>query len=150
MKFTGTASAKLDAKGRVFFPATFRKLLAEDEVEFILRRDVYQPCLVVYPMAVWENEVETLRKRLNLWNPQQAMVFRQFMADAESISLDASGRFLLPKRMLQIANIASEVVFVGVDDRIEVWSKEKMEQPFLSPEEFGKSLQNLMTPDRNL
>lgn len=147
MKFTGIINAKLDAKGRVFFPAAFRKLLAEGEVDFVLRRDVYQPCLVIYPVSVWEEEVGQLRQRLNRWNPKEAMVFRQFMADAETISLDASGRILLSRRMLDIAKISKELVFIGVDDRIEVWSKEQSEQSFLSPEEFGRSLENLMAPD---
>lgn len=148
MKFTGKISAKLDAKGRVFFPAAFRKLLAEGEGEFVLRRDVYQPCLVIYPISVWEEEVGLLRQRLNRWNPKEAMVFRQFMADAETMSLDASGRFLLSRRLLDIAQISKELVFIGVDDRIEVWSKELTEQSFLSAEDFGQSLENLMSPDR--
>ena len=149
MKFTGIINAKRDVKGRVFFPAAFRKLLAEGEVDFVLRRDVYQPCLVIYPVSVWEEEVGQLRQRLNRWNPREAMVFRQFMADAETISLDAAGRFLLSRRMLDIAKISKELVFIGVDDRIEVWSKEQCEHSFLSPEEFGQSLENLMCPDRN-
>lgn len=148
MKFTGKISAKLDAKGRVFFPAAFRRLLSEGEGGFILRRDIYQPCLVIYPVSVWEEEVGLLRQRLNRWNPKEAMVFRQFMADAEKITLDASGRFLLTKRLLDIAHVSKEIVFIGMDDRVEVWSKEMTEQPFLSPEEFGQSLENLMTPDR--
>ena len=148
MKFTGEINAKIDVKGRVFFPAAFRKLLAEGEVDFVLRRDVYQPCLVIYPVSVWEEEVGQLRQRLDRWNPREAMVFRQFMADAETISLDASGRFLLSKRMLDIAKISKELVFIGVDDRIEVWSKEQCDKLFLSPEEFGQSLENVMCPDR--
>ena len=147
MKFTGKISAKLDVKGRVFFPAVFRKLLAEGDVEFVLRKDVYQPCLVIYPIAVWDEEVALLRQKLNRWNPKEAMVFRQFMSDAEMITLDSSGRFLLPKRLTEIANISKELVFVGVDDRIEIWSKEQMTRPFLSPEDFGNSLAQLMSAD---
>ena len=147
MKFTGKISAKLDAKGRVFFPAAFRKLLVDGEGDFVLRRDVYQPCLVVYPLVVWEEEVALLRQRLNRWDPRQAMVFRQFMSDAELISLDSSGRFLLPKRLTEIAQIDKELVFVGVDDRIELWNKNQMSTSFMSPEDFGESLAQLMSAD---
>ena len=146
MRYTGTINAKLDAKGRVFFPAAFRKQMAEGEGEFVLRRDIYQPCLVIYPTFVWENEVEILRRRLNRWNRQEAMIFRQFLADAESMTLDSSGRFLLSKRLLKIAEIDKELVFVGMDDRIEIWSKEKMDEPFVSAEDFGNALQKLMEP----
>ena len=149
MRFTGTLEAKLDAKGRVFFPATFRKTMSEGCGEFVLRKDVYQPCLVVYPQLVWERTVETLRQRLNVWNPKEAMVLRQFLAEAESVSLDASGRFILSKRMQKMAGIDKALVFVGMDDRIEIWSKSNVEEPFLSNEEFGAALENIMAADND-
>ena len=50
MRFTGTIEAKADAKGRVFFPAMFRKVLASaGEEQLVLSRDAFQPCLVLYP-----------------------------------------------------------------------------------------------------
>lgn len=145
MRFTGSINAKLDAKGRVFFPAVFRRQLAEGEVELIVRKDVYQPCLVVYPQSVWDEELRRLRQSLNHWDPKEAMVFRQFMAEAESVPLDASGRILLSKRMLRMAGIDREMFFLGMDDRIEIWSCEQMEKPFLSSEELGSALLRLMT-----
>ena len=145
MRFTGTIQGKLDAKGRVFFPAAFRKKLADGEEDFVLRRDIFQPCLTIYPLSVWEAEVSQLRERINRWDPKQAMVLRQFMADAEILSLDASGRFLFSKRMLQIAEIDKEIVFIGMDDRIEVWSKEHTDTPFLSADEFSSALQEIMS-----
>ena len=83
MRFTGSIEAKLDAKGRVFFPSDFRRKLAEPDTILVLKRDIYQPCLVIYPYSVWEAEVETLRQRLNRWDARQAMLFRQFLADVE-------------------------------------------------------------------
>lgn len=67
MRFTGTIKAKLDAKGRVFLPASFRRLLRDDEAEFVLKRDAFQPCLTVYPRAAWDAEVADLRSRLDPW-----------------------------------------------------------------------------------
>ena len=48
MQFIGNVEAKMDAKGRVFFPASFRKLL-QAEGRLIMRKDIYQDCLVLYP-----------------------------------------------------------------------------------------------------
>ena len=144
MKFTGTVNGKMDAKGRVFFPASFRKKLAEGEVEFVLRKDLFQPCLVVYPVTIWEEEVRSLRARLNHWNPREAMVLRQFMADAEEFTLDASGRFLLSKRMQQLAGLQKDMLFVGMDDRFEIWDPTTMDSAFLPADDLGASLQQLM------
>lgn len=144
MRFSGTIPTRTDVKGRVFFPSAYRRQLSAEEQEFVLRRDVYEPCLVVYPRKVWEREVDELRRRLNRWNPREAMLLRQFMADAEVFGLDASGRFLIPKRLLQAAGIVHELVFVGMDDRLELWSRERMERPFVESADFGAALERLM------
>ena len=144
MIFTGMTSAKLDAKGRVFMPSDFRRQLEGADSRFVLKRDVFQPCLVVYPYSVWETEVDGLRQRLNRWNPREAMLFRQFMADVEVFELDSKGRFILPRRWLDVCQIADAVSFIGVDDRIEVWSTRLTEQPFLAADDYASAFEALM------
>ncbi len=145
MKFSGVIPAKLDAKGRVFFPSAFRKQIDAASRDFVLRRDVFQPCLVVYPLSVWEAEVELLTARLNRWNREEAMLLRQFLADAETVSLDANGRFLVSKRLLEMAGITHEAVFVGSNDRVELWSKERTVEPFVQDESFAAGIENAMS-----
>lgn len=145
MQFLGNIEAKLDAKGRVFVPAVFRKILQIKGEDFlVLRKDVFQDCLILYPGSVWQKEIELLRNRLNKWNKDQQQLFRQFLLDAERIEMDASGRILLSKRYLQLADIDTEVRFLGVDETIEIWSKEKLKTPLLAPEIFSEELQRLM------
>lgn len=145
LQFLGNIEAKIDTKGRVFVPATFRKQLQTAGERFlVLRKDIFQNCLVLYPGTVWEAEIETLRSRLNKWNMEQQQIFRQFVLDAERIEMDASGRILISKRYLQLADIDTEVRFLGVDSTIEIWAKEKLEKPLIEPEYFSSKLQELM------
>ncbi len=143
MRFTGTIKAKLDAKGRVFLPAPFRRALRNGETEFVLKRDAFQPCLTVYPRAAWDAEVADLRRRLDPWRADHRMVFRRYVADVEVFSLDASGRFLIPKRYLRMAGIQQEVTFVGMDETIEIWSAQGDVLPFMG--EVAADLENLVT-----
>jgi len=84
MQFLGNIEAKVDQKGRVFIPAQFRKILEDAAVErLVLRKDVYQDCLVLYPESVWMETQEQLRRLLNRWNPVEQNIFRQFVSDAE-------------------------------------------------------------------
>ena len=146
LQFLGNIEAKADAKGRIFVPAVFRKRLqGADEDLLVLRKDIFQDCLVLYPGSVWENEIETLRSRLNKWNREQQQVFRQFVLDAERLEMDASGRILIPKRYLVLVGIESDVRFLGVDNTIEIWAKEKLEKPLVDPTEFSARLQELMS-----
>lgn len=145
MRFLGNIEAKTDAKGRVFLPAVFRKQLqAASEERLVLRKDVHQQCLVLYPESVWFATQEELRQRLNKWNARHQMIFRQFVSDAEVVVPDGNGRILLPKRYLQMAGIAGEVRFIGMDDTIEIWAKERTEQPFMAPGEFSQALDELL------
>lgn len=145
LQFLGNMEAKTDAKGRIFVPALFRKCLQSAGEEFlVLRKDVFQDCLVLYPGSVWEKEIETLRSRLNKWNREQQQIFRQFVLDAERLEMDASGRVLIPKRYLQMVSIETDVRFLGVDETIEIWAKEKLEKPLVEPDEFSAKLQELM------
>ena len=150
LQFLGNIEAKVDAKGRIFVPAIFRKQLQNaNETFLVLRKDVFQDCLVLYPGSVWESEVELLRSRLNKWNASQQQVFRQFVLDAERIEMDVSGRILLSKRYLTMVSIDVEVRFLGVDNTIEIWSKEKLNQPLVPPDEFSAKLQELLGKDES-
>lgn len=145
IRFLGNIEAKTDTKGRVFIPACFRKQLqAASEERLVLRKDVFQDCLILYPESVWFKTQNQLRQRLNKWNAKHQQIFRQFVSDAEIMIPDGNGRILLPKRYLQMAGIQSEVRFIGVDNTIEIWAKEKAEQPFMDPEEFSEALQDIL------
>jgi MraZ protein len=148
MRFLGNIEAKMDAKGRAFLPAVFRKMLqAGGEERLVLRKDVFQPCLVLYPESVWNEQMDALRQRLNRWNKQHQQVFRQFVSEVEVLTLDGNGRFLVPKRYLRMADIEQDVKFVGMGDTIEIWSSVKAEQGQMNPEDFGKALEELMGDD---
>ena len=109
-------------------PAGFRRQLqSASEEKLVLRKDVFQDCLVLYPESVWFKTQNQLRKRLNKWNAKHQEIFRQFVSDAEIMVPDGNGRILLPKRYLQMAGIQSDVRFIGVDNTIEIWAKEKTE-----------------------
>ena len=150
MRFIGNMEAKTDSKGRVFFPACFRRILQAGGCDKImLRKDVYQDCLVIYPEDSWNEQLSVLRSRLDKWNKRHQMIFRHFVADVEEISLDSNGRILLPKRYLDMVAIKQEVRFIGMGDTIELWAKEKLDQPFMAPEDFERELEEIMTTEKN-
>lgn len=145
MRFLGNIEAKADAKGRIFLPAAFRKVLqASGENSLVLRRDVFQQCLVLYPDSSWNEQLDDLRSRLNKWSKRDQMLLRQFVADAEQVTLDSNGRFLLPRRYMEMTGITQSVRFIGVDDRIEIWPAELTEEPFLEAEEFANMMEDVM------
>ena len=119
MRFTGNIDAKTDEKGRVFIPATFRKQLQQANLEgLILRKDIFQQCLVLYPESVWDSMVDAIVQRTTPFDSKGRAAMRGFVAGAEKISIDGNGRILIPRRYLESADIQGEVRFIGMDDSI--------------------------------
>lgn len=145
MRFLGNIEAKTDIKGRAFLPAVFRKVLqASGQENLIMRKDIFQDCLVLYPESVWNEQMDALRQRLNRFNAEHQSIFRQFVSEVEMLTLDGNGRFLIPKRYMQAAGIQQAVKFIGMGDTIEIWAAEKIEAAQMDGEAFGQALENIM------
>ena len=107
MRFLGNIEARTDVKGRVFLPSVFRKEMEASGVDtLVMRKDVFQRCLVLYPEEVWNSMMLSMRQRLSRWDPRQQQVYRQFVSDAEIVTLDSNGRFLLSRRCQEFAGIS--------------------------------------------
>ena len=142
--FLGKIDAKLDAKGRVFVPSVFRKVLSEEERErVVVRMEADEKYLVVYPESVWNRQVVELQSKLNEWDPEDQMLLMQFVGDAEVLEFDAQGRVLLPKRLQVRMGLESEVVFVGMVDKIAMWSKSMYEEQFAVKAKLSERLKKL-------
>lgn len=150
MRFLGNIEAKIDAKGRAFLPSVFRKVLqGNGEEQLVMRKDVHQQCLVLFPESVWNRKMDALIAHINEWDDEGQQLMRQFVSEAEVMTLDGNGRFLIPKRYLQMAGIDQSIRFIGMNDVIEIWASEKAEKPFLSQEEFSAKLKAIMTTSPN-
>ena len=145
MRFLGNIEAKTDAKGRAFLPAVFRKVLqASGEENLVLRKDVFQSCLVLYPESVWNARLDMLKSQLRPWESVHQQDFRHFVSAAEVVTLDGNGRFLISKRLQKIAEIDQDIQFIGMDDTIEIWSPRNLERTLKTDEDFEKEFEQIM------
>lgn len=150
MSFIGQFPVRLDAKNRAFMPAGFRRLLQQaGEQTLVVRKDYFENCLVVYPATQWRDEIAGVRARLNRFDGNQQMVYRKLVSEAQEVQLDSNGRILLPKALLDKVGIKQDVLFVGMEQTIEIWNPDvaagKGDQPFMSDSEFADSLKKFMT-----
>ena len=142
--FLGKIEAKIDVKGRVFVPSVFRKVFSEEDRErIVVRMEADEKYLVVYPESVWNKQVLDLQSKLNEWDPEDQMLLMQFVGDAEMLDFDAQGRVLLPKRLQSRLGGDSELIFVGMVDRIALWSKSMYEEKFAMKETLSERLKML-------
>jgi len=144
--FIGNSEAKLDAKGRVFVPSNYRRLLPDDGAgrRLVMRMDPDNACLILYPEAVWNRKVADFKEKLDEWNPEDQMLLMQFVSDAEWLDIDAQGRVLVPRRYLSQIGAEADVLFVGMLDRIALWNKATYERSRLTSADFAKRLAEKM------
>lgn len=119
--FMGEYSHSLDEKGRIIVPSKFRESLGD---RFVVTLGL-DGCLFGYPLDKWEEFVEKLKQLPG--NKEGRQLQRYFLACATECETDKQGRTLIPAKLRENASIEKEIVFVGVLDKIEIWSKEKWE-----------------------
>ncbi|MDY3908921.1 MAG: division/cell wall cluster transcriptional repressor MraZ [Eubacterium sp.] len=120
--FMGTYEHGLDAKGRVIIPAKLRDNLGES---FVVTLGL-DGCLFAYPMDEWESFVNKLKELPGTKEARKLQ--RYFLAGAAPCEADKQGRVLIPANLREQAGLSKDVVFVGVLQKIEIWSKERWQE----------------------
>lgn len=143
--FKGTYDHSIDSKGRVSFPAKVRKYLNPAYQENFTILKGIQRCLYLYPEDRWMAVEEKLAKISNL-RVDSANVIRNFLRNAEDISLDNQNRLTLPSVLMQWAGIQQKVTIIGVGDRLELWSPEELQKvdESLTEDEYAKLFEQVM------
>lgn len=143
--FIGEISCKLDTKGRILFPAAFKKQIpAAAQEKFVIKKDIFEDCLVVYPYNEWERQVDIIRKKLNPYNKDHNRFLRGFFRGTAEIELDASNRVLLPKRLLENIKAEKELILIGLDTKLEIWSKELYEELNNQDDDFAQLAEDIL------
>ena len=139
--FFGEFEHTIDDKGRLIIPARFRDGLAEGM--FVTRG--LDGCLFVYPPDSWKALAEKVAT-LPL-TQSDARYFSRLIYSGSDCKLDKQGRILLPSSLRQHAGIGNEVVIIGVNSRLEIWSKERWQEVTAQLEDeaatFAEQLANL-------
>ena len=134
----GEYECKLDAKGRMVVPAALKRQLPDVERDGLVVNRGFEKNLVIYTRSEWNKILKQL-SRLNQFQPKNRGFVRKFMSGATELMLDSAGRVLLPKGLLEYAEVGNELVLACNLEKIEVWSKAKYEEQLgaISEDDFS-------------
>ena len=118
--FIGEYEHSVDAKGRLIMPAKLREEIGD---KFVVTKGL-DGCLFAYSQNEWLAFEEKL-KTLPLTNKNARDFTRFFLSGAIECEIDKQGRFLITSNLRDFANLEKDVIIIGVNTRIEIWSKEK-------------------------
>lgn len=141
--FIGEYECKLDDKGRLMLPSGLKKQCASSfDGRFVVNRGL-ENCLVLYQKQDWDIVSGKIAK-LNQFVLKNRQFIRRFNNGATALELDAVGRLLVPKKLLEYAGISKELILFGYADKIEIWSKEAYEKMMNEEQDFAKLAEEVM------
>ena len=143
--FIGDYTCKVDAKGRIILPMAFKKQMPADAQDhFVVRKDIFENCLVLYSIEDWNRQLDKIRKRMNTYNREHNMFLRNFFKGTAELSLDNNNRLLVPKRLMDLIGAERDVVLAGQDGRIEIWAESVYDKIDMAAAEFADLAEKLM------
>ena len=108
----------IDEKGRIIIPSKLREGLKEN---FIITRGL-DGCLFIYPKEEWDNVINKYKELPDTKDKRQFM--RIFLSGASVCEYDKMGRINVPKPLIEYAKLEKDCIIIGVDERLELWSKD--------------------------
>ena len=115
--FMGEYHHTIDDKGRLTIPAKIRYELGSN---FIVTRGL-DKCLAIYPSVEWS---KVINKYKELPDTKDARKFKRFLlSGANQNDFDKQGRVNISIPLIEYAELEKDCIIIGVDDHLEVWSK---------------------------
>ncbi len=118
--FLGEYQHSLDEKKRVSLPKAFRQGLGR---KVVMTRGL-DNCLFIYSRNTWEKVAKKLSE-LSFAQADTRGFNRFILSGAAEVEVDGAGRILIPDHQKEFAGLKKEIVFAGVNDRVEVWEVER-------------------------
>ena len=119
--FMGEYHNSIDEKGRIVIPTKFRMELGE---RFIITRGL-EKCLYVYSEKEWNKIVDKLNT-LPFTKKDARTFTRFFLSGATVCDFDKQGRINIQNNLIDYAGLKKECAIIGVNDRLEIWDLEKL------------------------
>ena len=144
--FSSTFVNKVDRKGRVSVPASFRAELASQVVAGVVAfRSVKYPALDASGYDRLEDITQRLDELPEFSDERDALA--SVLADAQQMTFDSEGRITLPQALAEHAGITENVAFVGVGRTFQLWEPQRYQTHRDEMREMAR-LRNLTLPPR--
>ena len=126
--FLSSYENKIDKKGRVSVPATFRSHLSSMGYNgFISYPSFNNPALE----SCSQDRIEKLSNTIDSLNPfeeKRDFFATSILSESENLQFDTEGRISLSEKFLKHATIKNSVLFVGLGKTFQIWEPVNFEK----------------------
>ena len=126
--FLSTHENKLDKKGRVSVPASFRSYLSSMGYSGVICYPSFNnPSIEACPQSRIEKLSESIDS-LNPFEEKRDIFATSVLADSVNLQFDNEGRVSIPNKLLEHARIKNSMLFVGQGKTFQVWEPKLFEK----------------------
>jgi transcriptional regulator MraZ len=122
--FRGNAPARIDDKGRLKVPNTFRSLIESEYGRELFVTSVSGEFVRIYPMPVWL-DIEQKLGGAPTTHPSKLRFLDRVNYFGQAGELDPQGRVLIPVRLREAATMTGDVDVLGQYNFLDVWNHER-------------------------
>ena len=134
-RFRGESHHKVDTKGRVSIPASFRRVIeasdpdwaSGDAPELVIvygdHRRNYLECYTMEAIQEVDDKIDALPRG----SMERRMLQRLFHGQSFPTSVDETGRLVLPAKLRQKIGLDKEAFFIAAGDTFQIWNPETYE-----------------------
>ena len=131
-RFRGEFHQKVDGKGRVSIPASFRRVLEAGDPEWVEKTDPeliivygdhrrkYLECYTIDAAAEVDAQIDDMPRG----SIERKMLEKLFNGQSMQTSVDNTGRIVLPAKLRQKIDIGDEAYFLATGDTFQIWNPE--------------------------
>ena len=126
--FLSSYENKIDKKGRVSVPATFRSHLNSMGYNGFISYPSFNHSALE---ACSEDRIEKLSNTIDSLNPfeeKRDFFATSILSESENLQFDTEGRVSLSKELLHHAKIKNNVLFVGLGKTFQIWEPKSFEK----------------------
>lgn len=121
--YYGEAQTVLDDKGRITLPARFRQTMSVlKHSDWYMTRG-FDRCIFLFPHEEW-TKIRGQIGRFASMDPAALDFRRMLFGSVTETGVDRQGRMPVAANLRKHANLQKDVVVIGVEDHLEIWSKE--------------------------
>jgi MraZ protein len=144
MLFLSTYINKIDKKGRISVPSSFRGLLIKDNFSgVIMYESVRSKCIECCSIERLE-QLSASIDNLDPYSDERDAFATIILGGSVKLVFDSEGRVVLPEALISFANLADEACFVGKGQTFEIWNTKEYEQYYAKAKEMAMQHRSLL------
>ena len=119
--FLSTYENKLDKKGRVSVPASFRSHLSNLGYNGVICYPSFNNSSIE---ACSQDRIEKISNAIDTLNPfeeKRDYFATSILSESVELHFDTEGRVIIPNKLLNHAKIKSDILFVGLGKTFQIW-----------------------------